>query len=397
MLPYSNLRVVEVGGSIAAEFTGRLMARMGADVVKIEPPEGSATRSVGPFAQGRDDGEHSLPFWYHNTNKRSVVCDHPSSEGATLRGLLAEADVCLLGLTTAELAANGLQPAELGAEFERLIVVAFTPFGLHGPWAEYLTSDLVALAAGGVLHTCGYDDHSLPPIRPPEHHASYTTASFAHQSVLLALLERRRSGRGQVLDVSMHDCLALSPEIVNPYWFYPKVVLQRQTARSAQPTLTQPSHFLCRDGRYVLLVLLISYQKPWDTLVEWLDSHGLAADLLDEQYGDLQHRQRNFPHIQGILEAFFLLGDADARAHDGAALGLPIFTINAPEEVLQDRHLNERQAFETLDHDDSPAGRYPAVPYRFSAFTPRPLERAPRLGEHNEEVDAGARQLSSTE
>ena len=396
-LPYSGLRVVEMGTSIAAEFTGRLMARMGADVVKVEPPGGSPTRRVGPFAQDRDDAEHSLGFWYHNTNKRSVVCDTASPEGsAQFRDLLADADVCLLGLTPAELRAHDLEPAALSAAFVGLIVVAVTPFGLHGPWTEYQTSDLVALAAGGVLNTCGYDDHSIPPIRPPEHHAAYTTASFTHFSVLLALLDRRATGHGQVLDISMHDCLALSPEIVNPYWFYPRVVLQRQTARSAQPSLTQPSHFLCRDGRYVLLVLLLSYQKPWDALVGWLDSHGLAADLLDEQYADLRYRQQQFPHIHGILEAFFLIDDADARAHEGAGLGLPIFAINAPEEVLEDRHLHERGVFETLEHDDAPAGRYPTIPFRFSAFSPEPLVRAPRLGEHDDELPATRSDLTPT-
>ena len=140
---------------------------------------------------------------------------------------------------------------------------------------------------------------------------------------MLALIDRQRTGRGQVVDVGMHDCLAVSAELANPYWFYPRVVVHRQTCRHAQPTPTSPALFPCGDGRYVYFVLFVAALKPFRTLVEWMSTLGLEADLNEPQYEDAAYRQANFGHIQGLVEVFFLLQDAVDVYHDGQARGLP--------------------------------------------------------------------------
>ena len=93
------------------------------------------------------------------------------------------------------------------------------------------------------MNSCGYDDHSIPPIRPGGDQGYQSAASFALMGVLLALVERQQTGQGQLVDVGMHDCLAVNAELANPYWFYPRVVVHRQTCRHAQPTPTQPAIF----------------------------------------------------------------------------------------------------------------------------------------------------------
>ncbi|HEX8580690.1 MAG TPA: CoA transferase, partial [Acidimicrobiales bacterium] len=164
---FAGLRVVELAGDPAGEAVGRTFAQLGADVVKVEPPSGSPTRAVGPFAHGREDGDHSLTFWYQNRNKRSVVVDHTTAEGrATVLRLAAGADVVVTTLAPAEAEATGLTVDALAAASGRLVVVSVTPFGLTGPWSGWASSDLVGLALGSPLHSCGYDDHTIPPIRP---------------------------------------------------------------------------------------------------------------------------------------------------------------------------------------------------------------------------------------
>ena len=376
MLPYDGLRVIELASDPAGEHLGKLLADMGADVVKVEPAEGSPTRRVGPFLGDVEGPDRSLTFWFHNTGKRSVVGD-----AGDLPLLLEGADVLISTLRPAELTAQGIDLDVLRVVHPGLVVLSVTPFGLTGPWADYLSSDLVGLAAGGLLNSCGYDDHSIPPIRPGGDQGYQTAASFAHNGLLLALIERQRTGHGQLVDVSMHEAIAVSVELANPYWFYPRVLVQRQTCRHAQPSMTQPALFRCKDDRWVYFVLIVADPKPWQALVEWLAAHDLAIDLTDPAYSEISYRQERFSHVQELVEVLFLLQDADEAYREGQRRGLPIGILNAPEDVLVDEHLLAREFF--VDVEGAP---YPGVPYRFSAFAPVGLTRAPLLGEHTEEV-----------
>jgi crotonobetainyl-CoA:carnitine CoA-transferase CaiB-like acyl-CoA transferase len=382
-----GLRVVEVAADPAGEMVGKLLAQMGADVIKVEPPEGSPTRATGPFAGPQVDRDHSLEFWYYNTSKRSVVLDYRADLGRQrLLDLLGTADICITTLGPPEARALRLEASELAASSARLIVVSITPFGLDGPWADRVSSDLVGLALGSPLNSCGYDDHSIPPIRPGGDQGYQSACSFALMALMLALLERQRSGEGQVVDVGMHDCLAVSAELANPYWFYPKAVVQRQTCRHAQPTPTAPALFPCGDGRYVYFVLFVADLKPFRQLVDWMATKGVEADLLDPEYEDAAYRQENFGHIQGLVEVFFLLQTADEAYHEGQARGLPIGVAYAPDDLFHDEHLRAREFFVEVEHDDLPPAQYPGAPIRFSSFEVVPPTRAPKLGEHTSEV-----------
>jgi crotonobetainyl-CoA:carnitine CoA-transferase CaiB-like acyl-CoA transferase len=383
----AGLRVVELASDPAGEMLGKLLAGMGCDVVKVESPQGSPTRAVGPFAGDRDDPDHSLTFWYYNTNKRSVVLDDSKhADRASLFALLADADVCITTLAPPEAGRRDLEAETLADASERLVVVSITPFGLDGPWADRVSSDLVGLALGSPLNSCGYDDHSIPPIRPGGDQAYQSATSFALMALMLALIDRQHTERGQVVDVGMHDCLAVSAELANPYWFYPRVVVHRQTCRHAQPTPTAPALFQCGDGRYVYFVLFVSDLKPFRALVEWMSTLGVEADLNEPQYEDAAYRQANFAHIQGLVEVFFLLQNAVDVYHDGQARGLPIGVAYAPDDLFADEHLRAREFFVTVEHDDAAPAEYPGAPMRFSAYDPVPVARAPRLGEHTGEV-----------
>ncbi|MGO8959515.1 MAG: CaiB/BaiF CoA transferase family protein [Streptosporangiaceae bacterium] len=390
LTPYGDLRVVELASDAAGEALGKLLASMGADVIKIELPEGAPSRHVGPVAAGAPDGDPdaSLTFWFYNTGKRSVVLDYRTSAGLDrLRGLLPRTDVVITGWRPSEWTALGVTPADLRAGMPQLILVNLSPFGLDGPWADMVSSDLVGLALGGPLNSCGYDDHTIPPIRPGGDQGYQLTASFGHLGVLLALLERDQTGHGQVVDVAMHDCLSVSAELANPYWFYPRVPVHRQTCRHAQPSPTQPALFATADDRYVYFALITSEQKPWQSLTEWMKSKRLAADLTDPAYDDPDYRLANFAHIQQIVEVFFLLQPAIDIYHEGQQRGLPIGVLNAPEDLPHDEHLLARSFFVPVD-DDAPGGPhlYPGAPIRFSAFATPAVARAPRLGEHTSDV-----------
>ncbi len=383
----TGLTVVELAGDPAGEMVGKLLALLGAEVVKVEPPEGSPTRSIGPFADGHLDADHSLTFWYYNNNKRSVVVDYRTTEGqGALTRLLATADICITTFSPPEWGRLGMTAEGLRAGTPSLIVLSVTPFGLDGPWADWVSSDLVGLALGSPLNSCGYDDHSIPPVRPGGDQGYQSAASFSLMGLILALIERQATGLGQLVDVGMHDCLAVNAELANPYWFYPRVVVHRQTCRHAQPTPTQAAIFQCGDDRWVYFVIFVAEQKAWHTLLDWIDSRGLAVDLLDPEYDDPGFRQRNFGHIQEIIETFFLLQTADEAYHEGQARGLAVGPLNAPDDLLDDEHLRARDFFVLVEHDDVPPALYPGVPFRFSDAPTAVVRRAPKLGEHTADV-----------
>lgn len=382
MSPYAGLNVVELAEDVGGEFLGRMLAEMGAQVTKVEPPQGSPTRAVGPFAQGQDGPDASLNFWYYNTDKHSVVVE-PDALASRLPDLLAGADVLIVSLQPARQAALGLNLDAIAAANPALIVVVMTPYGLTGPWKDYVPSNLTAIAGGGPLMMCGYDDHTIPPINPGGDQAYHTVAAFGHIAVLAALLDRQQTGLGQVIDLSMHSANALNTELGNPYWFYNGVNVQRQTCRHAQPVMTQPAMFQCADGSYVYYTLILADQHSWKILVQWMDEMGMAAHLTEPEFSDVVHRQQNMGEIQELVECFFLIQDGHEAYLEGQRRGLPVGIVNAPEELLEDEHLVERQFFVPVETDTA-LGEvlFPGDTYRFSAFASVPKRRAPRLGEH---------------
>jgi len=383
--PLAGLRVVEIAQQTQGELTGKLLADLGADVVKVEPEEGAASRRVGPFVNGVASAETSLNFRYYNTNKKSVVINIDQPDGMkALHVLLSDTDILISSYQPAELKKLGLDFTALLEAFPRLIIVSVTPFGLTGPWADYKSSDLVALAAGGPLHQSGYDDHSIPPIRPGGGQGFHTGTSFAHTGTMLALIDRQKTGRGQLIDAAMHDALSVTIELPFLYWAYNKAPVLRQTCRHAQPTFTQPTLFLCGDGRYVYYITIAAEQKMWEAQLEWLKKHDLAADLTDPKFQDPQYRAENFHHIQNIMECFFLLQNADDAFREGQEFKLVIGSLYAPEDMLKDPHFKARNFFVEVEEKDGSRATYPGAPYRFSAFESVPRTRAPSLGEHTE-------------
>ena len=198
--PFIGLRVVEMGDE-SVNYAGLLLAGLGAEVIKVEPPEGSPGRRIGPFYEDVVDPERSLFFWCNNRGKRSVVLDlERAGEVTTLSELLGAADVLLDSTERGRLPALGLAPDA----WPTLVHARLSPFGDDGPWADYKTSDLVSLALGGVTMNCGYDPepdgfYDLSPVAPQLWHSFHIAGEQLVIGVIAALIARGRSGRGQGL------------------------------------------------------------------------------------------------------------------------------------------------------------------------------------------------------
>ena len=229
----SDVRVIEIGDE-TSEYCGLVLAGLGADVVKIEPPGGSPSRRIGPFYHDQEDPEKSLFFWQYNHGKRSIVLDIRDRRGQDrLWTLLSTADVVVNSLPREEMNRAGLNGEALVVQFPSLIVARLSPFGDTGPWADLKSSDLVQLALGGVMMNCGYDPlpggtYDQPPIAPQMWHSIHISGEQLAMAIVAALTYRYRTGKGQVLTCAMHDAVAKCTESDLQNWIMLAINLQRQ-------------------------------------------------------------------------------------------------------------------------------------------------------------------------
>lgn len=391
--PLDGLRVLELSDE-KGQFCGKLMADLGADVIKIEPPAGAGTRTVGPFLDDDPHRDRSLSFWHYNTSKRGVTLNLETADGRDLfRKLAAEADVVLETSEPGYLDGLGIGYEALKADNSRLIVCSLTPFGQTGPWADYVGSDLVHLAAGGFMGCCGYDEADDPeqiPIAPGGGSAWHTAGNFAYLAILAALLHRDTAGTGQHIDVAVHDCCAVTTEMHIPTWVYHNKVVIRQTGRHAQLEPNATAQFRCADGGYVNAQSSRVPFRRFGDLVAWMKEHGLQEDLEDEKYSTPKAVAENAEHIDGVIARFAAHLPAAEIAHGGQQRQFNWGQVRAPEDLLDDEQLADRGFWHDVVHPElGRTFRYPGSAAIHNGSPWRISRRAPLVGEHNREIFGG--------
>jgi crotonobetainyl-CoA:carnitine CoA-transferase CaiB-like acyl-CoA transferase len=401
--PLAGLRVLELADE-KGQFCGKLFADLGADVIKIEPPGGERNRAVGPFVGDVPDPERSLSFWYYNTSKRGVTLDVASVDGGALfLRLAATSDVILETFRPGFLASLGLGFDVLRAENPGLILCSLTPFGQTGPWRDYVSSDLLHMAAGGEMASCGYDEADVPnapPIAPGGGNAWHMGCHYAYMAIMAALVYRTASGQGQSIDASIHEACALTTESAIANYVYRGETLRRQTGRHHAAGATPRTQFRAKDGTYVT-ALISGGLNPRNVrnLAELMDSYGMAGDLKDKAYQDPAVIAANASHIiDELLAAFIASLPADEVYHAAQERGFTWGAVRAPEALLDDAHLHDRGFWKQVEHPE--LGRsfvYPGEAAIFGGSPWRISRRAPLIGEHNAEVFCGELGLSRGE
>jgi crotonobetainyl-CoA:carnitine CoA-transferase CaiB-like acyl-CoA transferase len=390
--PLTGLRILELADE-KGQFCGKLFGDLGADVVKIEPPGGEPCRHVGPFLEDIPHPERSLSFWYYNTSKRGITLNLEAVDGRRLfRRLAATADVVLETFRPGFLASLGLDHESLHEQNPGLITCALTPFGQTGPWRDYLSSDLLHMAAGGEMASCGYDEAdapNAPPIAPGGGNAWHMGCHFAYIAIMAALVHRTVSGQGQYIDASIHEACALSTESAIANYIYRGEVLHRQTGRHHAVRQTPRTQFRAKDGNYVT-ALISGGLNPRNVkkLADLMDSYGMAGDLFDPQYQDPAVISANTSHIiDGLLAGFIASLPAEEVYHAAQESGFTWGAVRAPEALLDDGHLHDRDFWKQVEHKE--LGRSFVYPGEAAIYNGSPWQisrRAPLIGEHNTEI-----------
>ena len=370
--------MVECGELVAAAYAGKLLADLGAEVIKVEPPAGDAARRRGPFPDGTPDPDRSGLFLYLNTNKRSIALDTSSAQGhAALATLVRDADVLIHNLPPAAMPAQGLDYAALSALNPRLVMASITPYGLTGSRRDWQATDLTLWNAGGIayLNGGGYEAPDLPPLKPYGAQAEYQGGLNAAIAALGALLARRHTGHGQHVVVSIQQALAAILELTFEYWPYQGLIASRLGRKPIQPL-----DFLeCRDG-WVFICCVEEHQ--WQEFIRMIGSPEWAGI---ELFADRLSRGANWDALKLFLQEWASEQSVAEVYAAAQQRRIPFAPVSTMGDLLASSHLKARGFFATLD---VPGARVtvPGAPYKLSA-TPWTIRRpAPRLGEHTAEV-----------
>jgi crotonobetainyl-CoA:carnitine CoA-transferase CaiB-like acyl-CoA transferase len=373
----ADLHVLEVVDE-SGEYAGRLLAGMGAGVVKLEPPGGAPSRRIGPFYRGEPHPDRSLHFWHYNVGKRAACVDLEQPQGrALLRRLARVFDVVIAAGSPADLAARGLLDGEaFRRENPATILVTITPFGLDGPWRDRPATDLTLMALGGAMAACGYGPED-PPLACGGSQAYQTACVYAVHGLMGAVLARDRDGRGQDVEVSVHEAATSITE-----WHVP----QYRCTGHVSPRAVLGFQCLARDGVWVSTIVPEFFgPHVLPALLELL-----AADHLDGPLRDAvlrEDRPRFHRQLYEALERYCAQHTADEVYRAGQRHGFPWAPIRTQDENLDDPHLHDRGFWVPVRHPE--LGREflyaggpfiaPACPWRFA-------RRPPLLGEHTAEV-----------
>ncbi|HLY36509.1 MAG TPA: CoA transferase [Candidatus Binatia bacterium] len=374
-----HLRILEIGDGVGAAYATKLLADLGADVVKVEPPgRGDRTRHRGPFPGGVPDPEKSGLFLYLNANKRGIVLDLHAARGQeTLDRLAARADLLVHDVHTTAMAAHGLEWEKLSARHPRLVMTSIAPFGLTGPHASYRGPDVVMWNAGGVATLNGDPTHpELPPLKAFGDQSGFQAGLNAAIGSLGALFARLATGRGEHVEVSTQEALAAILELTFEFWPYCGLVASRLGAKPIQPLCFVE----CRDG-WIFLCCVEEHQ--WKHFVEIMGSPEWAQmELFENRLA----RGANFDALHAFLQEWCREQSVQELYDAAQRRRVPFAPVSTMGDLLASPHLKARGFFATLEHPVAGKLTVPGAPYRMSA-TPWALRRpAPCLGQHTDEV-----------
>ena len=371
-----EIRVLDLADE-SASFASKLLAELGAQVIKIEKPGGDPSRQIGPFWDHSPHPERSLFFLYHNMGKMGVTLnlEHEAGQEIFLR-LVEKVDVVVETYAPGYLAGLGLGFERLQQRNPGVILASVTGFGQDGPRSQYKSCDLIASAYGGQMSVSG--SAATPPLKPFGEQSHYTSSLYAAVAVLLALRKRKKNGKGEHIDISQQEVAVSTLGDVMTRFFYEKMVTPRQGSLYGNGSFCILS---CKDGH-----LLLTPFFQWETLVEWLEGEEMAEDLGEEKYRDENYRRQQLSHILEVLERWTKNHTTAEHLALGQNMRFPWAPVQTPGEVLGNFQLRAREFFREVVHPAiSRSLPYPGHPSQSQNLATLSAW-APDVGEHNNQI-----------
>jgi crotonobetainyl-CoA:carnitine CoA-transferase CaiB-like acyl-CoA transferase len=390
-LPLSPYRVLNLADEKGA-FCGKILADLGADVIKIEPPQGDPARNIGPFFHDEPGPNRSL-FWFaYYTNQRSITLNLETVDGQRVfRELVKTSHFVLESFPPGYMDKLGLGYPSLSQINPSIIVTSITPFGQAGPYKDWKASDIVVAAMGGLMYLTGEPDQ--PPLRVGGCEQSYLVAgAYAAAGTMIAHYYRVLTGQGQHVDVSAQASTLFATQ--SYYQYQDLEGYSHRRSGNAYPQFGKRRQviFPCKDGYIswgILLGVLGGYTRA---MVDWMDSEGKAGELKNVRWTEFGFESENvsnevLEHWQSLFGEFFKTHTKADFEREALTRRLMVFPVNTPKDLVENSQLAARNYWVKVGYPElgividhaGPLYRSPEVVWA----TPH---RAPLLGEHNEEI-----------
>jgi crotonobetainyl-CoA:carnitine CoA-transferase CaiB-like acyl-CoA transferase len=376
-----GLRVLELGGRIVGPFCTKLLADYGADVIKVEQPDGGdPARAWGPFRGDVPDVEGGGLFLHCNTNKRGLTLDHSTRHGRQLLAeLVADADLVVEAGRPGALAGHGAGYDDLRERNPRMVWTAISNFGQDGPYRDWEASEITLYAMAGAMQTTGLPDREPLKLAHTvlQFHAGTVAASYA----MAALFSAEATGSGQLVDVSLFEVFSSSPDRASLNLVCEAYTGSLTFNRSAAPgwSILPTGVYPCADGYVHFNAPMISW---WPRFAEMIAKPELMTDPhFVENLNDLRLK----PEVDAMLLEWTMPRSKREVQDRAQECGFAGSAVNTMEDLFADPHFAARGFFVDVEHPEAGRLRYPGAPFQMPA-TPWRAGRAPLLGEHTAEI-----------
>ncbi len=379
----SGLKVVEWTEFVSGPYCGKLLADLGAEVIKVEKPGlGDKARSYGPFPQGIPHPEKSGLFLYLNTNKLGATLNVESTTGMQIfKELIKQADILIENKPPREVEELGFDYQSLKNLNPGLVMTSITPFGQAGPYRDYKACDLISFHTSGLAFinpSDGVDDiEKKAPLRGATLQADLVAGLSGAIATMSALFARQITGLGQHVDLSEQEALASFMRRELGVFTVEEMGWMR--LKGTQPGMASDI-YQCSDGR---IYLICFHDRTWEPWVEFMGNPDWATS---ELFADMASRRENWDAAKAMIEEWTKEHTVDEIVHATEAMRIPCKPINTAKEIVESELLEARDYFAEVDHKQAGKVKFPGAPYKLSETPWRVEHPAPLLGEHNEKV-----------
>lgn len=374
---------------------GKILAELGVDVIKIEKPGGDPSRNMGPFWHDEADPEKSLYWFSYNSSKRGITLDFAAEKGKEIFcDLVKTADFVLESFDPGVMESLGLGYQDLCRIKNDIILTSITAFGQKGPYRRYKASDLVIMGMAGELFLTGDSDRRPVNINIPQ--ACLHAGADAAVGSMLAHHYRRKTGKGQHVDVSLQHSAAWFLAQTIPHWELDKLILGRVgTFRTSSRGTLQRQVWPCKDGHiFFFMIGGLQGAKTCRNLVKWMIEEGMPNEFLQtyewEKFDMAGATQELINQISQPIAEFFKTRTKQQALDAAMSRNISICPLMGMQDLLMDPNLNARNFWLHMDHPELGT----AIPYprQFARSTENEMatkSKAPLIGEHNSEIYGG--------
>ena len=391
-LPLSPYRVLDLTDEKGL-LCGKVLADLGAEVIKIEKPGGDPARSIGPFLGDIPHSENSLYWMAYNASKKGITLNIESNDGQEIfRELVKTADIIIESYDPGYLEGIGLGYAELSELNPALLMTSITPFGQTGPYSHYKASDLVLWSMGGYTDLCG--DPDRPPVQISYPQAYFQAGMEAATATMLALYHQIMSGEGQYIDVSIQASVAKGTVNAPLFWEINKIILKRSGPDRVGLSKGGGSrtHWPCKDG-YIAFSIFggPAGARTNKAIAEYMESEGVCPEFMREMdwinFDLATISQELFDRFADHLYKFFMSHTKQELFEEAVKRKMTIYPVTTIEDIAKNPHLAERGFWQKIEHaDQNTTLTYPGDFCKSTEPLFQKQHAAPKVGEHNLEI-----------